>query len=60
MEKFKELIESYNSGSRNIEELLEELVKLSRTLSEEQQRHVRLICFCGSYGSKRGSPIGFG
>jgi len=40
-EKFEELIESYNNGSRNIEELFEELVKLSRGLSEEQQRHVR-------------------
>ena len=35
------MIESYNIGSRNIEELFEELVKLSRNLSEEQQRHVR-------------------
>ena len=40
-EKFEELIESYNAGSRNIEELFEELLKLSRNLSEEQQRHVR-------------------
>jgi type I restriction enzyme R subunit len=40
-EKFEELIESYNAGSRNIEELFEELVKLSRSLSEEQARHVR-------------------
>lgn len=40
-EKFEELIESYNTGSRNIEELFAELVKLSRSLSEEQQRHVR-------------------
>jgi len=40
-EKFEELIESYNTGSRNIEELFEELVNLSRNLSEEQQRHVR-------------------
>jgi type I restriction enzyme R subunit len=39
--KFEELIESYNTGSRNIGELFEELVKLSRNLSEEQQRHVR-------------------
>jgi type I restriction enzyme R subunit len=39
--KFEELIESYNAGSRNIEELFEELLKLSRNLSEEQQRHVR-------------------
>jgi type I restriction enzyme, R subunit len=40
-EKFEALIESYNAGSRSIEELFEELVKLSRSLSEEQQRHVR-------------------
>jgi len=40
-EKFEDLIESYNAGSRNIEELFEELLKLSRNLSEEQQRHVR-------------------
>ena len=40
-EKFEELIESYNAGSRNIEELFTELVKLSRSLSAEQQRHVR-------------------
>jgi type I restriction enzyme R subunit len=40
-EKFEELIESYNAGSRNIEELFEELLQLSRNLSDEQQRHVR-------------------
>jgi type I restriction enzyme R subunit len=40
-EKLEELIDSYNSGSRSIEELFEELLRLSRTLSEEQQRHVR-------------------
>jgi len=40
-EKFEELIESYNNGSRNIEELFEELLKLSRNLSSEQERHVR-------------------
>jgi type I restriction enzyme, R subunit len=40
-EKFEELIESYNTGSRNIEELFEELLKFSRNLSDEQQRHVR-------------------
>jgi len=39
--KFEELIESYNVGSRNIEELFEELLVLSRALDEEQQRHVR-------------------
>src|SRR3990172_7070534 len=40
-EKFEALIESYNAGSRSIEELFEELLKLSRNLSEEQDRHVR-------------------
>jgi len=40
-EKFEALIESFNAGSRSIAELFEELVKLSRNLSEEQQRHVR-------------------
>ncbi|MBA4150760.1 MAG: type I restriction endonuclease subunit R [Verrucomicrobia bacterium] len=40
-DKFEELIESYNAGSRNIEELFEELLKLTQNLSEEQQRHVR-------------------
>jgi type I restriction enzyme R subunit len=39
--KFEELIESYNAGSRNIEDLFKELVALSQTLSEEEQRHVR-------------------
>ena len=40
-EKFEALIESYNTGSRSIEELFEELVKLSNSLSDEQERHVR-------------------
>jgi type I restriction enzyme R subunit len=40
-DKFDELIESYNAGSRSIEKLFEELLKLSNRLSEEQQRHVR-------------------
>ena len=39
--KFEELIESYNAGSRNIEELFHELMNLSRNLTEEQERHVR-------------------
>ena len=41
LEKFEELIEAYNAGSRNIEELFRELVALSRSLSDEQERHVR-------------------
>jgi type I restriction enzyme R subunit len=39
--KFEELIESYNAGSRNIDELFKELLALSRDLSAEEQRHVR-------------------
>ena len=41
LEKFETLIESYNVGSRNIEEMFQELMALSQTLSAEQQRHVR-------------------
>ena len=41
LEKFEELIKSYNEGSRNIEELFQQLLKLSQTLNNEQQRHVR-------------------
>jgi type I restriction enzyme R subunit len=40
-EKFETLIESYNAGSRGIEELFQELVKLSNSLNVEQERHVR-------------------
>ncbi|MBM3396663.1 MAG: type I restriction endonuclease subunit R [Betaproteobacteria bacterium] len=40
-EKFEVLIESYNNGSRNIEQLFEELLNLSNSLDKEQERHVR-------------------
>ncbi len=40
-EKFEALIESYNSGSRNIQQLYEELLKLSHSLDAEEARHVR-------------------
>ncbi len=40
-EKFEALIESYNNGSRNIQQLFEELLKLSNSLDDEQERHVR-------------------
>ena len=40
-QKFEDLIDSYNAGSRNIEQLFEELLKLSRSLTNEQARHVR-------------------
>lgn len=41
LEKFQALIEEYNSGSRNIEEVFRDLLALSRVLTEEQGRHVR-------------------
>jgi type I restriction enzyme R subunit len=41
LEKFQELIESYNAGSRNIEDIFRELLDLSSILTEEQTRHVR-------------------
>ena len=40
-EKFEALIDSYNAGSRSIEELFAELVVLSNSLNDEQERHVR-------------------
>jgi type I restriction enzyme R subunit len=39
--KFQELIDSYNAGSRSIDDLFRELLSLSQALSEEQERHVR-------------------
>jgi type I restriction enzyme R subunit len=39
--KFEALIDSYNAGSRNIDELFKELLALSRSLTEEEDRHVR-------------------
>jgi hypothetical protein len=39
--KFEELIESYNAGSRNIEELFKELLALSQALSEEEPGRIR-------------------
>src|SRR5262249_17072181 len=41
LEKFQELIDGYNAGSRNIEEIFKELLALSNVLTEEQTRHVR-------------------
>lgn len=40
-EKFETLIESYNTGSRSIEQLFDELVRLTNSLTDEQERHVR-------------------
>jgi type I restriction enzyme R subunit len=41
LEKFEALIEAYNSGSRNIEEIFKDLLALTRVLTEEQGRHLR-------------------
>jgi type I restriction enzyme R subunit len=41
LQKFQALIEGYNSGSRNIEEIFRELLALSQILTDEQTRHVR-------------------
>lgn len=35
------MIAEYNAGSRQIEQLFQELLELSQTLTEEQTRHVR-------------------
>jgi type I restriction enzyme, R subunit len=40
-ERFESLIEEYNVGSKQIEQLFVELLELSRNLTEEASRHVR-------------------
>jgi type I restriction enzyme R subunit len=40
-DKFEALIDAYNNGSKNLEEIFDELLKLSRALTEEETRHVR-------------------
>jgi len=39
-ERFEEMIDAYNSGSKNIEQLFQELLEFVRRLSEEDQRAV--------------------
>jgi type I restriction enzyme R subunit len=41
LEKFQALIDAYNNGSRNIDEIFGDLVALTKALTEEQGRHVR-------------------
>lgn len=41
VEKFEALIDSYNAGSRNIDDLFRQLLELTQTLTVEQERHVR-------------------
>lgn len=40
-EKFEELIEAYNNGSKTIEQVYQALLELSGSLTEEETRHVR-------------------
>jgi type I restriction enzyme R subunit len=40
-ERFESLIDEYNVGSKQIEQLFLELLELSRDLTEEESRHVR-------------------
>lgn len=41
LDRFLKMIEAYNSGAKNIEELFTELVSLSQDLSAEEHRHMR-------------------
>ncbi len=41
LDKFQALIDAYNAGSRNIEDIFRDLVALSKVLTDEQERHVR-------------------
>jgi len=41
LEKFQELIDAYNNGSRNIEDIFRDLLALTGVLTDEQGRHVR-------------------
>ena len=41
LSKFEEMIEEYNAGSRNIDELFKQLLQFSQSLTEEEQRHAR-------------------
>lgn len=41
-EKFRAMIEEYNAGSLNAEEMFKRLVEFARALTEEDQRTVRL------------------
>jgi type I restriction enzyme R subunit len=38
--EFQRLIDEYNAGSRNVEELFDALVTFARRLDEEEQRHI--------------------
>ena len=39
-EEFEKMIEEYNSGSRNIDTLFQQLISFTQTLDVEEQRHL--------------------
>lgn len=41
MERFQKMIDEYNSGAKNIEELFDELIKFAQSLKEEEKRAMR-------------------
>jgi len=41
LEVYQQMIEEYNAGSRNVEELFEGLLKLAQELEDEEQRSIR-------------------
>jgi type I restriction enzyme, R subunit len=41
MERFQEMIDEYNTGSKNLEEFFKELSDFARGLTDEEKRHVR-------------------
>ena len=41
LERFQKMIDAYNSGAKNIEELFDELIKFAQSLNEEEQRSMR-------------------
>lgn len=41
LEVYQQMIEEYNAGSRNVEELFEGLLKLAQELGDEEQRAIR-------------------
>jgi type I restriction enzyme, R subunit len=41
LDRFQRMIDEYNSGAKNIEQLFEELLRFAQSLKEEEQRAVR-------------------
>ena len=41
LERFEEMINEYNSGSKNVDIIYNDLVNFAQALTEEQQRHVK-------------------